>query len=108
MPAPPPDPSSTSITTPVAAAWGAAFAGLLATLKFIRDAFRSRRPVSDSLHTSLASLTVAVVKVGNEVETLRDVIIQGHHKRILKMEEDRSALIRRIDDLEERVARRYS
>lgn len=106
MPAPPPDSSSTNLTT--TAAWGAAIAALVATMKYVRDAFRSRRPVYDSLHTSLASLTVAVVKVGNEVETLRDVIIQGHHRRILKMEEERADLIRRMDDLEERVSRRYS
>lgn len=107
MPAPPPDSSSTNLGT--TAAWGAAIAALVATLKYVRDAFRSKRPSPEtSLHAAMASLTMAVVEMGNELKTLRDVIIQSHHRRILAMEVEKDELKRRIDDLEERVSRRYS
>lgn len=104
MPAPPPEAGNSNLTT--SAFWTIAGGAFVATLKFARDMFRSRKPEAQSLHVSMAAMAVAMVEMRNEVKTLREVVLQSHHERILVMELEHERIMRRLSNLEDELRRR--
>jgi hypothetical protein len=105
MPTPPPDPAGASdLSTPALFTAIAAF--LVAAGKFIRDAFRSKRPAENAaLTTSMASIAVAVVEMRNEIKLLREVILADHELKISRLEDQREELTRQMLELQKRVRR---
>jgi hypothetical protein len=93
------------------AEWTAIGAGVLASMKIMRDAFHHRKSplpeVNPTANSVLIELVEAVRALRSEQEKLREVIVAKHEARIFELEYDKVQIIRRLTTLEIRSGLKF-